>query len=95
MLTKSAGGVTECLKEITEYIRLSWMESTMWSPESWSVVSLSVQTNNDVEGWHLQLCVKAKKGNLPFYMLLRLLHQEMEMLNINLYLMTEQWLKQH
>ena len=60
---------TEPLQEITDYIQLTWIESTVWSLESWNVFGQSVRTNNDMEGWHHQLNAKAKKGNLSFYML--------------------------
>ncbi|XP_078676410.1 uncharacterized protein LOC144913542 [Branchiostoma floridae x Branchiostoma belcheri] len=42
-----------------------------------SFVSLqSVRTNNDVEGWHTRLNLKAKKAALPLYLLIDLLHRE-------------------
>lgn len=87
--------VTEKLQELTDYIQLTWIESSVWSPEAWSVFGQSVRTNNDVEGWHHRLNAKAKKGSLTFYMLLRLLHEETAIININLHLISEHRLKRH
>ena len=87
--------VTPDLQELTDYISMTWMESTVWTPEAWSVFGQSVRTNNDVEGWHHRLNAKAKKGNLPFYMLLHLLHEEAKIININMHLITEHRLKRH
>ena len=35
-----------------------------------------MRTNNDVEGWHRRLNGHAKKGQLPFYVLVALPHEE-------------------
>ena len=35
-----------------------------------------IRTNNDVEGWHLKLNQKAARGQIQFYLLIDLLHQE-------------------
>jgi hypothetical protein len=87
--------VTEDLQQLTDYIEINWIDSTIWTPEAWSVFGQSIRTNNDVEGWHHRLNAKAKKGNLPFYMLLGLLWEETELLDINLCLISEYRLKRH
>ena len=43
-------------------------------------------TNNDVEGWYRHLNQKAKKGQLPFYLLVHLLHEETKWINIQVHL---------
>ena len=86
---------TLSLQEVTGYIEDTWIDSTMWAPETWSVFGQSIRTNNDVEGWHHRLNTKAKKGNLPFYMLLQLLHQESEIVQINLVLIHEHRLRRY
>ena len=80
---------TPKLQELMDYVQMTWIDSLMWTPESWSVFGQSVRTNNDVEGWHHRLNAKAKKSNLPFYNLLELLHDEAKMVNINLHLINE------
>ena len=86
---------TAKLQELTDYIEQTWLESNMWTPETWSVFGQSVRTNNDVEGWHHRLNAKAKKSNLPFYSLLQLLHDEAKIININLHLINENRLRRH
>ena len=87
--------VTPKLQELTDYMNITWLESSMWPPQAWSVFGYSVRTNNDVEGWHHRLNAKAKKGNLPFYMLVQLLYNETKMINVNLQLISEHRLKRH
>ena len=86
---------TDNLQQLADYVEINWIESTVWSPEAWSVFGQSIRTNNDVEGWHHRLNAKAKKANLPFYMLLGLLWEETDMVDINLRLITEHRLKRH
>ena len=38
------------LVPLLEYIDSTWMKSTVWPVECWSVFGQSVRTNNDVEG---------------------------------------------
>ena len=49
---------------------------------AWCVFMQSVRTNNDVEGWHHRLNSRAGRGQIQFYMLLRLLHQESEYVEV-------------
>jgi hypothetical protein len=46
------------------------MDSTM----DWSVFKQALRTNNDVEGWHHKLNIKARKGNLQFYLPITLMY---------------------
>ena len=50
----------------------------MWKPARWSVFLQKVRTNNDLEGWHHRLNRNAGWGQLQFYLLVELLHQESE-----------------
>ena len=38
------------LNRLTDYVRRTWFESTVWAPDNWSIFRQSVRTNNDVEG---------------------------------------------
>ena len=68
---------TRPLQELAEYVENTWITSTTWPPASWSVYLQAVRTNNDVEGWHYGLNRRAQgKSQLPFYMLIMLLHEE-------------------
>ena len=66
----------EALVSFMDYVDTTWIESSIWTVQCWSVYGRSIRTNNDVEGWHNRLNRRAKKGNLPFYMLLSLLYSE-------------------
>ncbi|KAH3894294.1 hypothetical protein DPMN_018452 [Dreissena polymorpha] len=62
------------------HVDRTWLKSSVWGPENWSVFGRSVRTNNDCEGWHLKLNQHAKKANLPFHLLLTLLCEEASLL---------------
>ena len=36
--------------DLTNYIRHTWIEGTVWKPENWSVFKETIRTNNDTEG---------------------------------------------
>lgn len=38
------------VQEVTDYVRKTWIQGTMWTPANWSVFRETVRTNNDVEG---------------------------------------------
>ena len=63
--------------------------------DTWRVFRRWYSTNNDMEGWHHRLNAKAKKGNLPFYMLVRLLAQEANVITISLILISEHRLRRY
>ena len=48
-------GMFQALRSLVEYVQATWLESTVWSPDRWSIFNQSVRTNNDVEGWHRRL----------------------------------------
>ena len=57
---------TEKLRELCDYIETTWLHSSIWPVESWSVLNRSICTNNDVEGWHRRLNQRACDGSPPF-----------------------------
>ncbi|KAK4296448.1 hypothetical protein Pmani_031060 [Petrolisthes manimaculis] len=69
-------GVIGPVREFMDYGDQTWLQSPVWKTENWSVFGRSIRTNNDVEGWHHKLNRRAKKGNLPFYLLISLLYSE-------------------
>ena len=83
------------LLELIHYIRNTWIESTVWPPASWSVFNLATRTNNDVEGWHHRLNDRAERGQLSLYLLVPLLHQEAEMLPLQIKLVSEKKMKRY
>jgi hypothetical protein len=47
---------------------------------SWCVFKQSTRTNNDVEGWHRRLNKKTDDEKPPFYLLVRRLYEEAQLL---------------
>ena len=85
---------TPQLREFTEYVKTTWIESEIWPPSTWTVYMQSVRTNNDVEGWHNGLNRRASgKSQLPLYLLIKLLHREACLTSLQIRLVSEQKLK--
>ncbi|KAG1653164.1 hypothetical protein GQR58_025784 [Nymphon striatum] len=59
-----------------QYVHDTWITNRTWPLQSITVFGRSIRTNNDVEGWHNRINRRAKKSNLPFYMLVILLYTE-------------------
>ena len=86
--------VTEPPQELTTYISNTWLNSSIWPITSRSVFGHYTRTKNDVEGWHLIMNNKAKKGQLSFYILIRLLHEEAATDFLQVWLVSESKLSQ-
>ena len=59
------------LIKLVNYIRKTWITSTVYQISSWCVFGQPIRTNNDVEGWHRRLNKKACDQTPPFYDLVR------------------------
>ena len=90
--TKATG---PALNAVMQYVEDTWMTSTLWPVSAWSVFGRSVRTNNDVEGWHHRLNRRAKKGNLAFYLLIKLTYKEAEKVPLQVKLVSEGKLIRH
>jgi len=62
--------------DLLTYMETTRIVSLLWPPEMLSVYQQQVRTNNDLEGWHRRLNNVARRANLPFYLLVCLLHTE-------------------
>lgn len=62
------------LQPVFHYINRTWINSSLWLVDAWSVYGQSVHTN-DVEGGHRRLNIHARAGP-PFYTLLTLLNNK-------------------
>ena len=49
----------------------------------------SVRANNDVEGWHYKLNLKARKGQINFYSLITLLYNEARLVTLQVHLLND------
>lgn len=66
-----------------QYVERTWLNSQVFRCVDWSVHKQPVRTNNDVEGWHNRLNMKARGGSLALYQLIEMLHREARMLQIH------------
>lgn len=77
------------LLNLLEYINTTWIRSEIWPPKAWCVFARSVRTNNDVEGWHYRLNLKARKGQINLYSLITLLHKEARLVTLHIQLLND------
>ena len=84
-----AKATTVPLEQLTQYISNTWIDSTIWPIPSWSVFGRYTRTNDNAEGWHYQMNSRAKKGQLSFYMLITLLHEESKSVNVQIHLVKD------
>ena len=70
------------LMKLLNYIRKTWITSTVYQISSWCVFGQPIRTNNGVEGWHRRLNKKACDLTPPFYDLVTFLHAEASLLPI-------------
>ena len=83
------------LSDLADYIEQNWMSNTVRYVSEWSVFMQPVSTNNDVEGWHRRLNVQARRGQLPLYMLIELLHRESKLVELQATLVSDNRLKRY
>ena len=78
----------EQFKALLAYVRTTWLESTVWDCNSWSLYRRAIRTNNDVEGWHNRVNTKAGQKP-PFFQLLQILHREARLVPLQVRLLNE------
>ncbi|XP_033741960.1 uncharacterized protein LOC117328536 [Pecten maximus] len=77
------------LVQLCDYIEGTWLKHSIWSPENWSVFGQVVRTNNDLEGWHRRLNLKANDSKPPMYVLIRILQKEASLLPLHIQMVSE------
>eukprot|EP00745_Piridium_sociabile_P034125 TRINITY_DN58632_c0_g1_i5.p1 TRINITY_DN58632_c0_g1~~TRINITY_DN58632_c0_g1_i5.p1 ORF type:complete len:288 (-),score=30.59 TRINITY_DN58632_c0_g1_i5:19-882(-) len=80
------------LRTLETYIRATWIDG-FFAPESWSVFNQAVRTNNDCEGWHGMLNRHARRGNITFYLMVQLLHEQSMLVDLQVRLLSENKVK--
>lgn len=76
------------ISALCDYVRETWLKSTIWRIEDWSVYNRSIRTNNDVEGYHRRL--NSKLGpRLNMYEVVQGLYEEAKMVSINFVLLSQ------
>ena len=62
---------------LMDYVYNTWIDSSVFKVEFWSIFMTSIRTNNDVEGWHNNLNSRVStRGPVPFYLLIAELYTE-------------------
>ena len=51
------------MADLVEYVKETWIDSSVWPISSWSVFGKSIRTNNDVQGWHTRMNVDKAQVN--------------------------------
>ena len=64
------------LRRLMSYIKSTWITSSTFPVNTWSVFGQPVRTNNDVEGWHQCLNKKANGQSLQLYVMTKLVSDE-------------------
>lgn len=72
----------------------SWIYGNTWLPSSWGIFMMAVRKNNDIEGWHHALTRRAvARWQMPFYLLIELLHWKAKLSALQNRLVSEKKLK--
>jgi hypothetical protein len=74
---------------IMAWLLLACFNGILRQIASWCVFKQSTRTNNDVEGWHRRLNKKTDDEKPPFYLLVRRLYEEAQLLPIQRKLVSE------
>lgn len=90
--TLSRKATTPLLEALSTYIRNMWIDG-QYPPESWTVFNQAVRTNNDCEGWHGMINRHAKRPNLTFYLMVKVLHEQSQLVDLQVRLLSENKLK--
>ena len=81
---------TAPLQQFVEYVAGIWIYGNTWPPSSWSIFMMAAQTNNDIEGLHHALNRRAAgRWQMPFYLLIELLHREVKLSALQIRLVSE------
>ena len=82
------------VQELISYTRTTWIDSSLWSPDTWSVFNRSVRTNNDTEGWHRRLNARTRP-NQQMYTLINTLYKEAQLVPVQVRLVKDRKLKKY
>ncbi|XP_063843544.1 uncharacterized protein LOC135090589 isoform X6 [Scylla paramamosain] len=74
--TDSTEDSSQCYKDLVNFVRLMWLDSSLWPPSRWSVFKRPIRTKNDVDGWLKRVTHKSQKKSMGFYQLIALLFKE-------------------
>jgi len=87
--------VDERVASLVAYVNDTWTSSRLWPLSSWCAFRSSIQTNNDVEGWHNWLNQVSRHGKLDLYKIAPLLYREAQYVSLQAVLVSENRLHRH
>ena len=79
----------EKIEEFMQYVRSTWFQSSVWTPDNWSVFQQTVRTNNIVEGWHHRLNTRIRYASCSVYILIPALYVEAQTVEVQIQQVTE------
>jgi len=77
------------LIQLLDYVEATWLSSSVWDVDAWSIFGRAIRTNNDVEGWHHRMNSRSSHCKLHFYSLLKFLHEEAKLVLLYACLVSE------
>lgn len=95
ILEQQAAEVGGPLRELTNYMRRTWIDGSVWRVDNWGLFRETIRTNNDVEGWHHRINNRAGKSDLGFYVLVPLLKREAAVVDLQIRLISDNLLTRH
>ena len=77
------------------YARSTWIEGGLRPPSIWFVFGKAIRMSKNIEGWHRRLNERARNGQLNFYLVVSILHEEAELVSLQVCLVSERKLRRH
>ena len=93
-LEERARVAAPAIQELISYTRATWIDSSLWSPGTWSVFNRSVRTNNDTEGWHRRLNSRTRP-NQHLYTLINTIYKEAQLVSLQVRMVKDRKLKKY
>ena len=81
--------------EMVQYFNKTWIQGTLFTPDSWCWFDKPIHTNNDLEGYHNKLNKKADGKSFNVYKLLQLLGRDAKDVSRDAVLLQQGDLKRH
>ena len=83
------------LCQLVQYFRKTWIDNKTFTPFSWCWFNKAIRTNNDLEGYHNKLNIRADGKSFSVYKLINLLGKEATDVKHNSILLQEGELKRY
>ncbi|KAH3889390.1 hypothetical protein DPMN_013444 [Dreissena polymorpha] len=81
--------------KVLDYVEKTWINRAVWRPENWSVFREVIRTNNEVEGWHRRINMRAGRACISFCILVPLLRGKAQTVDLQIRLVSENLTRMH